>query len=58
MFVNDILKHSNEEKENFNKDLTRCTLGCLMKELFSEQVRQYTVVGTGCLPIQVTSHFY
>ncbi|CAH3013837.1 unnamed protein product [Porites evermanni] len=39
VFVNDILKHSNEEKENFNKDLTRCTLGCLMKELFSEQVR-------------------
>ena len=37
--MNDVLKHSNEEKENFNKDLTRCTLGCLMKELFSEQVR-------------------
>lgn len=36
--MNDILKHSNEEKENFNKDLTHCTLGCLMKELFSEQV--------------------
>lgn len=37
--MSDILQHSNEEKENFSKDLTRYTLYCLMKELFPEQVR-------------------
>lgn len=39
VFVSDILQHSNEKKQNFSKDLTRYTLGCLMKELFPEQVR-------------------
>lgn len=39
VFLNEIIQHSGQEKENFNKDLTRCTLGCLIKDTFAEKVR-------------------
>ena len=39
VFVNEIIQHSGQEKAGFNKDLTRCSLGCLIKDTFAEKVR-------------------
>ena len=39
VFLNEIIQHSGQEKENFSKDLSRCTLGCLIKDTFDEEVR-------------------
>ena len=39
VFLNEMIQHSGQEKGNFHKDLTRCTLGSLIKDTFAEKVR-------------------
>lgn len=39
VFLNEIIPYSGQQKENFNKDLTRCTLGCLIEDTFAEKVQ-------------------
>ena len=39
VFLNAIIQHSGQEKENFNKDLTHRTLGCLINNTFAEKVQ-------------------
>ena len=40
VFLNEIIQHSRKEKKNFNKDLTRRTLGCLIKDKSSTSAKR------------------
>ena len=38
-FVNEIIDHAHQEKENFSKELSRQSLGGIVKDVFGDQVR-------------------
>lgn len=39
VFINEMIDHAIEEKENFSKEISRLSLGWIMKDVFGDQVR-------------------
>ena len=39
VFINEIIDHALQEKENFSKELSRSSLGWIVKDIFGDQVR-------------------